>query len=104
MIRALRLAGADEGGFLAPMSGTRPEPEHQAVLSNLFDLQARLRGDPASLVPPRSRARIGPSKASQPTELVRAAEARVTALRARLDQLEAELQSIAASLPPRDRA
>jgi hypothetical protein len=89
---------------LAPTSGTRPEPEHQAVLSNLFDLQARLRGDPASLVPPRSRARVDRSKASQPTDLVRAAEARVTALRARLDQLEAELQSIAASLPRRDRA
>ena len=89
---------------MAPTSGTRPEPEHQAVLSNLFDLQARLRGDPASLVPPRSRARIDGPKVSQPTELVRAAEARVTALRARLDQLEAELQSIAASLPPHGRA
>ena len=37
---------------MAPTRGTRPEPEHQAVLSNLYDLQARLRGDPASLVPP----------------------------------------------------
>jgi hypothetical protein len=35
--------------------------------------------------------------------MVRAAAVRVTALRARLDQLEAELQSIAASLPPGHR-
>jgi len=84
--------------------GTRPEPEHQAVLSNLYDLQARLRGDPASLVPPRGRARVdGARGMTQPVDMVRAAEARVTALRARLDQLEAELQSIAASLPPGDR-
>jgi hypothetical protein len=88
---------------MAPTNGIRPEPEHQAVLSNLFDLQARLRGDPASLVPPRSRARVDARGAAQPVDMVRAAAARVTALRARLDQLEAELQSIAASLPPGDR-
>ena len=75
------------------------------VLSNLYDLQARLRGDPASLVPPRSRARVdAPGRSpAKPDDLVRAAEARVTALRARLDQLEAELQSIAGSLRPRER-
>ena len=75
------------------------------VLSNLYDLQARLRGDPASLVPPRSRARVDGSGRSpvKPEELVRAAEARVTALRARLDQLEAELQSIAGTLRARER-
>jgi hypothetical protein len=84
--------------------GTRPEPEHQAVLSNLYDLQARLRGDPASLVPPRGRARVdGVRRASESVDMVRAAAVRVTALRARLDQLEAELQSIAASLPPGHR-
>ena len=89
---------------MAPTRGTRPEPEHQAVLSNLYDLQARLRGDPASLVPPRSRARVEPvERPVRPDEMVRAAEARVTALRARLDQLEAELQGIAASLRPRER-
>jgi hypothetical protein len=90
---------------MAATRGTQPEPEHQAVLSNLFDLQARLRGDPASLVPPRSRARVAaPDRgAVRPDELVRAAEARVTALRARLDQLEAELQSIARSVRPRER-
>jgi hypothetical protein len=80
-----------------------PEPEHQAVLANLYDLQARLRGDPASLVQPRARARIdGPRGATGPADLVRAAETRVIALKARLDQLEAELQSISRSLRPRE--
>jgi len=88
---------------MASTGGTRPEPQHQAVLSNLYDVQARLRGDPASLVPPRSRARVDVATSAQPVDLVRAAEARVTALRARLDRLDAELQSIAASLPPGDR-
>jgi len=88
---------------MASSRSTRPEPEHQAVLSNIYDLQARLRGDPASLVPPRGRARLDGRGASQPADLVRAAEARVISLRARLDQLEAELQNIAASLPPRHR-
>jgi hypothetical protein len=89
---------------MASSGGTRPDPEHQAVLSNLFDLQARLRGDPASLVPPRSRARLDPSRpAPRPADMVRAAESRVVALRAKLDQLEAELQSIASSLPPHER-
>jgi hypothetical protein len=85
---------------MAPSRSTQPEPEHQAVLSNLYDLQARLRGDPASLVPPRSRARVEPPARGpvRSDELLRAAEARVTALRARLDQLEAELQSIAGIL------
>ena len=90
---------------MASTRGIRPEPEHQAVLSNLYDLQARLRGDPASLVPPRSRARVNASGRSPqpPDELVRAASVRVTALRAKLDQLEAELQTIARSLRGRDR-
>jgi hypothetical protein len=90
---------------MATTRGIRPEPEHQAVLSNLYDLQARLRGDPASLVPPRSRARVAvPGRgAPPPDELVRAARARVIALRAKLDQLEAELQTIAGSLHARDR-
>jgi hypothetical protein len=85
---------------MAAPRGTRPEPEHQAVLANISDLQARLRGDPASLIPPRNRARIE-ERPVEPADLVRAAEARVTALRARLDQLEAEIQSIARSLLPR---
>ena len=90
---------------MASTRGSRPEPEHQAVLSNLYDLQARLRGDPASLVPPRGRARVERLDGApvRPDELVRAAEARVIALRARLDQLESELQSITASLRPRER-
>jgi hypothetical protein len=90
---------------MATTRGIPPEPEHQAVLSNLFDLQARLRGDPASLVRPRSRARVdGAGRGAQPPdESVRAASARVTSLRAKLDQLEAELQTIARSLPPRER-
>jgi hypothetical protein len=90
---------------MASTRGIPPEPEHQAVLSNLFDLQARLRGDPASLVRPRSRARVDTSGRGSlpPEDLVRAASARVTALRAKLDQLEAELQTIARSLRPRER-
>ena len=90
---------------MASTRGIRPDPEHQVVLSNLYDLQARLRGDPASLVPPRSRARVNASDrgAQSPDEMVRASSARVTALRAKLDQLEAELQTIARSLRGRDR-
>jgi hypothetical protein len=42
------------------------------------------------------------SDSAEPAELVRAAEARVTALKARLDQLEAEIQSITRSLRSRD--
>ena len=89
---------------MAARRGTRPEPEpeHQAVLANLYDLQARLRGDPASLVQPRARARVDGPRAGEPADLVRAAEGRVIALKARLDQLEAELQSISRSLPPRE--
>jgi hypothetical protein len=88
------------GGTLAPTRGSEPEPEHQAVLANLYDIQARLRGDPASLVPPRGRARItGPRAAvAAPEDLAAAAEARVVALRARLDQLEAELESVVRAL------
>jgi hypothetical protein len=41
--------------------------------------------------------------AQPPEDLVRAASARVTALRAKLDQLEAELQTIAGSLRARER-
>jgi hypothetical protein len=86
---------------MAARRGTQPEqePEHQAVLANLYDLQARLRGDPASLVQPRARARVdAPRATTEPADLVRAAEGRVIALKARLDQLEAELQSISRSL------
>jgi hypothetical protein len=98
MIGARRSVGGTREDFLASTRGSRPDPEHQAVLANLYDIQARLRGDPATLVPP-NRARVE-GRPADPVDLVRAAEARVIGLRARLDQLEAELQSIARSLPP----
>ena len=91
---------------MAGIRRTRPEPEHQVVLANLYDLQARLRGDPASLEPPRGRARIDAVRrapAPRPADLLSAAEARVTALRARLDQLEAELDSVVNSLRREER-
>jgi len=87
---------------------TRSEPEHEVVLSNLYDLQARLRGDPASLVPARRPAHIddariipiSESPEPTPSDLATAAEARVASLQARLAQLEGEFTSVVARLWP----
>jgi hypothetical protein len=73
---------------------------HDAVVSNLMDLQARLRGDPASLVLPRGGRRldtttvregdvsvtVGPEDESDPEE-------RIESLRRRLEYLELEIDA-----------
>ena len=99
---------------------------HQAVVSNLLDLQARLRGDPASMVVPRMRPQASPdpvvvghddiavteSPAASRGEstdplLVEAedAEGRIEALRRRLQYLELEIdayESAVSALPVED--
>ena len=83
------------------MGGNRDGSQHDAVMSNLMDLQARLRGDPASLVLPRDGRREQPADATT----VRSGDVSVTvgtevdpdrridALRRRLEYLELEIDA-----------
>jgi len=72
---------------------TNAPPIHQVVLSNLCDLQARLRGDPATLVLARGPAHIddgsvpigGPSPTPSDDAL---AQRRLAKLHTRLAELE----------------
>jgi hypothetical protein len=72
---------------------TNAPPIHQVVLSNLCDLQARLRGDPATLVLARGPAHIddgsvpigGPSPVASDDAL---AQLRLAELHARLAEFE----------------
>jgi hypothetical protein len=79
---------------------TNAPPIHQVVLSNLCDLQARLRGDPATLVLARGPAHIDdgsvpiggrPPVGSDDPAL---AERRLAELHARLAVLEREFTSV----------
>ena len=94
---------------------------HEAVVSNLLDLQARLRGDPASMVVPKvGRPSVPEHVAVQHDDLVvsvdappdhqghvletqtQDAEERIEALRRRLQFLELEIdayESVAADAP-----
>ncbi|MEP6757980.1 MAG: hypothetical protein ABJB55_02160 [Actinomycetota bacterium] len=94
---------------------------HQAVVSNLLDLQARLRGDPASMIVPRVRPPVPSAPVlvshddvavtetpdvSQPDEPVDRllvetddAEERIDALRRRLQYLELEIDAYASAAP-----
>ena len=76
-------------------------PIHQVVLSNLCDLQARLRGDPATLVLARGPAHIDdgtvPTRVAAPAvsdDAAIGAERRIAELHARLAGLEHELTSV----------
>ena len=87
---------------MAPRTGDGDDSGHEAVVSNLMDLQARLRGDPASLVLPREGRRAdvvtvktddlavssdpSPKKAVDP-------ERRIEALRRKLEFLELEIDA-----------
>jgi hypothetical protein len=79
----------------------RDGSQHDAVVSNLMDIQARLRGDPGSLVLPRDGRRDRPAD----TTTVRSGdvsvtvgadgdpERRIDALRRRLEYLELEIDA-----------
>ena len=75
-------------------------PIHQVVLSNLCDLQARLRGDPATLVLARGPAHIDDGTvpvyhaSPAPSDEAVLAERRVAELQARLAELEHEFTSV----------
>jgi len=80
---------------------TSAVPIHQVVLSNLCDLQARLRGEPATLVLARGPVHIddgtAPTRVAPPTASDDAAIAtrrRIAGFQARLAELEHELTSV----------
>lgn len=75
---------------------------HRAVMSNLRDLQARLRGDPASLVLPRESRRSSDSLSvrdddvavtADPNRSDRDPARRIQALRRKLEFLELEIDA-----------
>ena len=98
---------------MQPMGRPYDEMPHEAVVSNLLDLQARLRGDPASMVVPK----VGRPAVPDPVAVVRDdvvvteapqpdgssedplvvgvqdAEDRIEALRRRLQFLELEIDA-----------
>ena len=76
-------------------------PIHQVVLSSLCDLQARLRGDPATLVLARGPAHIddgtAPVRVAAPLlsdDAAIAAERRIARFQARLAELQQERTSV----------
>jgi hypothetical protein len=79
----------------------RDGSEHDAVVSNLMDLQARLRGDPASLVLPRDGRREDTTTVREGDVTVTMGngdgeadpEARIESLRRRLAYLELEIDA-----------
>ena len=79
------------------MTEQTDERTHPTIVSDLMDLQARLRGEPASLVRPRT-GRPGEDRAA--TTLERSgtianepAHSRIEALRRRLASLELEIEA-----------
>jgi predicted lipoprotein len=75
---------------------------HRAVMSNLHDLQARLRGDPASLVLPRDGRRNADAVTvtnddvavtTEPDESPHDPASRIQALRRKLEFLELEIDA-----------
>jgi hypothetical protein len=89
---------------------TRQAPAHDIVVSDLMDLQARLRGDPASAVPADRTLIIdtsgvtvfeGEITVTSRTEALEA-ERRMSALLARLDRLESDLSSVMTRMEGRD--
>ena len=77
----------------------RDGSQHDAVVSNLMDLQARLRGDPASLVLPREGRRDDAMTVRHDDLSVTVgndeqdAERRIEALKRRLEYLELEIDA-----------
>jgi hypothetical protein len=74
-------------------------PRHDAVVSNLMDIQARLRGDPASLVLPRDGRRDDSTTVRHDDVSVTVGdedlepERRIEALKRRLEHLELEIDA-----------
>jgi hypothetical protein len=75
---------------------------HRAVMSNLRDLQARLRGDPASLVMPRESRRSDDvvtvsdgdvAVTSEPSRVGHDPASRIQALRRKLEFLDLEIDA-----------
>ena len=77
----------------------RDGAQHDAVVSNLMDLQARLRGDPASLVLPRDGRRDDATTVRHSDLSVTVGEddvdpeRRIEALKRRLEYLELEIDA-----------
>ena len=86
---------------MQPMGRPYDEVPHDAVISNLLDLQARLRGDPASMVVPKvgqdDVVVIEVPESAAPTDAPVAgeqdAEDRIEALRRKLQFLELEIDA-----------
>ena len=96
---------------MAPRKGDGNDSGHEAVVSNLMDLQARLRGDPASLILARQGRRADEVTVETDTVSVTSApapdadispERRIEALRRKLEFLELEIDAYeqAAEEPP----
>jgi L-alanine-DL-glutamate epimerase-like enolase superfamily enzyme len=86
-----------QGEGMAPRVD-RDGAAHSAVVSNLLDLQARLRGDPASLVLPREgRPRGQVSVAADDVSVTSSPapdpERRIEALRRRLESIELQIDA-----------
>jgi hypothetical protein len=80
--------------------GYEHDGSHDAVVSNLMDLQARLRGDPASLVLPRGGRRLDSTTVAEGDVSVTVSpeehgdpERRIESLRRRLEYLELEIDA-----------
>jgi hypothetical protein len=77
----------------------RDGAQHDAVVSNLMDIQARLRGDPASLVLPRGGRRDDATTVREGDMSVTVGEGeadperRIESLRRRLEYLELEIDA-----------
>ncbi len=92
---------------MAPRTDDGNDTGHEAVVSNLMDLQARLRGDPASLILPREGRRAGVAtvqaddvavstddvSVSTRPEVAQDPERRIEALRRKLEFLELEIDA-----------
>jgi hypothetical protein len=98
--RTTRAEPSKEGDReMASRGYDRDGSQHDAVVSNLMDLQARLRGDPASLVLPRGGRRDDATTVRHGDLSVtvgdgeREAEIRIEALKRRLEYLELEIDA-----------
>jgi hypothetical protein len=89
---------------------TEEERSHPEIVSDLLDLQARLRGEPASLVRSKmGRPGVGSAIATleRPDVATEPAGSRVDTLRRRLASLELEIEAYeraVAALPPTRRS
>jgi len=82
---------------------TRGEPGHESVLGNLLDLQARLRGEPASALPAARTLILDDGTVAVADDVVVIPDfdpaARLDALDVRIGRLEELLHEVIARLP-----